>query len=639
MQSLHQLFLRFMNEYRDELEDARKTKKYARPFGDLVRNDIKESLERIVPPERYQVKGSVGVGAWTDVPWIAVFHTRITRSAQRGVYIVYLLNKDKKELYLTLNQGATIASKEGKVLPNEKLPFMGITSVDSRKTIENLTQRAKKIRELMGERSDMESGAIDTSSKAYNAGTIFYKKYTLKSLPDDEGLEKDLRLFIEIYEQYFQIFYGDQGGKKIQGEGKSKENDTQSEGYLRPGQGREKNGVETGTKETAETVSAKEYVEEIYTYLRIRGMEIEKELIKNIYLSLRTKPFLILAGVSGTGKSRIARLFAEAAGGRFQLIPVRPDWSDPTDLLGHVNLDGNFVPGILTEFLYEANSPVNQDIPYFVCLDEMNLARVEYYFSDFLSVMETRERVKSGRIETEKIFSAADLGKRQEDRERYGNLIISDNVYFIGTVNVDETTFPFSKKVLDRANTIEFSYIDLMAGLEKEGEIIKEKKDEQTVRRSNAYLWNKYVQFQDCWPGNHPKEIRKMVQMLTRLNEVLANINARIGYRVRNEIAYYLSYALDEQLFVFEEAMDLELMQKILPRIQGSGQGMTDTLRGVLKVLAPERDFGENNLWEEVSQYIEEKEEQGGVIYEKSIRKILFMIRRLEQDGYTSYWL
>ncbi|MGG3308557.1 hypothetical protein ABER23_14140 [Paenibacillus lautus] len=100
----------------------------------------------------------------------------------------------------------------------------------------------------------------------------------------------------------------------------------------------------------------------------------------------------------------------------------------------------------------------NQHKPYFVCLDEMNLARVEYYFSDVLSVIETQEW-KQDRIVTSKPINRESL--LPEDQTVYGDLSISDNMYLIGTVNMDQTTHPFSKRVLDRANTIEFNYIDL----------------------------------------------------------------------------------------------------------------------------------------------------------------------------------
>ena len=110
-----------MSEYETELSTAKKNEDYKRPFGKIVREDIAEKLREQIQTDVYKVKGSVGAGRWTDVPWIAVFDKRITTSAQKGVYIVYLLNKDTKELFLTLNQGATdIAQGDG---PSAYIPY------------------------------------------------------------------------------------------------------------------------------------------------------------------------------------------------------------------------------------------------------------------------------------------------------------------------------------------------------------------------------------------------------------------------------------------------------------------------------------------------------------------------------------
>jgi MoxR-like ATPase len=201
----------------------------------------------------------------------------------------------------------------------------------------------------------------------------------------------------------------------------------------------------------------------IHNYITSKGFYYTKDLITNFYLSLKTKPFVILSGISGTGKSKIVELFAQSVGAnrdnqRFKLIPVRPDWSDATDLLGYRNIENKFVPGIIIDAAYEAMK--NVDKPYFLCLDEMNLARVEYYFSDILSSMETRTIIDD-EIITQKLLSKAQFGKDERAYDKYGDVYIPQNLYIVGTVNMDETTFPFSKKVLDRANTMEFNKVDL----------------------------------------------------------------------------------------------------------------------------------------------------------------------------------
>ena len=153
-------------------------------------------------------------------------------------------------------------------------------------------------------------------------------------------------------------------------------------------------------------LSPKETVDCIKVYIASKGFSYSDNLIENFYLSLKSKPFTILAGTSGTGKTKLVKLFAEAIGaneanGRYKMVSVRPDWSDGSDLFGHTDLNGNFVEGpVCSAFDAAMNEP---DKPVFLCLDEMNLARVEYYLSDFLSVIESRARGDDGKITTSAI--------------------------------------------------------------------------------------------------------------------------------------------------------------------------------------------------------------------------------------------
>ncbi|MFW6229662.1 MAG: DUF3578 domain-containing protein, partial [Halanaerobium sp.] len=150
---------------------------------------------------------------------------------------------------------------------------------------------------------------------------------------------------------------------------------------------------------------------------------------------------------------------------------------------------------------------------YFVCLDEMNLARVEYYFSDFLSIMETRRKGQSGSIATSKLLSEKDFVS-EDDKDNYAGLIIPDNLYIVGTVNMDETTHPFSKKVLDRANTIEFSEINLLdySLVSNEQEI-----DIESTEVSNDFLRSDYIILNDC-----SKEDNKIIsEVVEKLQEII----------------------------------------------------------------------------------------------------------------------
>lgn len=365
-------------------------------------------------------------------------------------------------------------------------------------------------------------------------------------------------------------------------------------------------------EEEVVNLNTKDALAEIKNYIFARGFDYPDGLIENFYLSLKSKPFVILAGTSGTGKTRLVKLFAEAIGAAFKLVSVRPDWSDGSDLFGHTDLNGNFVAGpVCSAFETAINEP---NRPVFLCLDEMNLARVEYYLSDFLSVIESREK-ENGHIVTE--------GIAQYEKG------IPENLYIIGTVNMDETTFPFSKKVLDRANTIEFSYVDLMPK-QRTGESFAPQK------LPNSFLCTDYlVLATDC--AEDKDLVERICTELQALNVKLVKANAHVGFRVRDEIVFYmLNNEKAGNLLTYEQAMDNEIMQKILPRIQGSSMAIKALLIDMFKFCMGSGsgiDADTGNVGEQM------KNAAVSAKYPESAKKIGYMMARFEDDGFTSYWL
>ena len=380
--------------------------------------------------------------------------------------------------------------------------------------------------------------------------------------------------------------------------------------------------LEEGEEEVPE-LSIKESMELIKEYIASKGFSYNDELIENFYLSLKSKPFVILAGTSGTGKTRLVRLFAEAIGANYKLVSVRPDWSDSSDLFGHVNLKGEFVPGAIIDYIHEAAKPENINIPYFLCLDEMNLARVEYYLSDFLSIIETRHR-EDGRVVTDEIIldKAASV--------TYGKVILPENLYVIGTVNMDETTFPFSKKVLDRANTIEFSYVDLVPDFSEALEAA------EAQNCKNDFLKTDYITLMSDTATEDRQFVSDICLELQEINEILQRAQAHIGYRVRDEIVFYMLNNKKAELLDTNLAFDNEIMQKILPRIQGSSASIKDMLCELFKKCAGDyTGLSQASVSEQMQVYVETKDCK----YKKSAEKICYMMRRFEEDGFTSYWL
>ena len=318
-------------------------------------------------------------------------------------------------------------------------------------------------------------------------------------------------------------------------------------------------------------LSNKQLINHIHSYIKSKGFFYTKEEVTNLFLSLKTKPFVILSGISGTGKTKIVQWFAESVGateenGQFVLIPIRPDWNDGSDLLGYTDIKGDFIKGPLTKAILQAEK--NPNDPYFVLLDEMNLARVEHYFSDILSVMESR-KWQDGKMVTSTL-----LRDESENKE----IKLPTNLYIIGTVNMDETTYPFSKKVLDRANTIEFNRVELsnLAFLEEQNDV-------ESIAVGNSMFQSKYLHLKDLYLAN-PELVQKVTAELENINKSLQLTNAHIGYRVRDEICFYLDYNEHSELMPYEMAFDHCILQKILPRISGSDTRVEQLLMGLYRL-------------------------------------------------------
>lgn len=286
-------------------------------------------------------------------------------------------------------------------------------------------------------------------------------------------------------------------------------------------------------------------------YIKSAGFSFPDEMIKNYYVCLKTKPFVILAGLSGTGKTQISRLLAKALGAKYFLVAVSSSWTSDADLMGAWDAKTNqYVDTKFTQVIRYAIDAYQKNKPelIFVCLDEMNLARVEHYFAKFLSAME---------------------GTAVEDRkivlEGPGEILLwPPNLFFVGTVNMDETTYNFSDKVLDRANSIEFtvSVDDLF-------------RDSIKGTPPDPIAFS-YQQFTTCRRDLHDPAIQDVARRwrgeIVHIWKVLEPYYFQFGFRVRDEIELFL---LNSQGLLDERtAFDLQIKQKILPKIQGSGESL-----------------------------------------------------------------
>ena len=374
--------------------------------------------------------------------------------------------------------------------------------------------------------------------------------------------------------------------------------------------------------------------------------------------AIRTKPFLLLAGISGTGKSRIVRELAfmtcpkelqdedGTTPGNYCMIEVKPNWHDSTELLGYYSSfnGGGYRFTKFDRFVVKAW--LNPDVPFFVCLDEMNLAPVEQYFAEFLSVLETRSRDWEGNVVTGALVDKQyfkDDTKMKEDLGLDGaddwtikvrsdlvnkGLTLPPNLISIGTVNMDDTTYQFSRKVIDRAMTIEMNGGEL-SQMFGNSNSLKYRSDEDVVKL--GMFKAPYINADEVierYQSQAQIIKEKLPKKLEAVNTALKDTPFQVSYRVLNELVIYLGALMDEATAkgeaidddalptLIDQAMDQITLMKILPRIEGD----EDMFR---------RSGGTNVLKTLQSLFPEDTD---------SYRKLEEMADRLNRTGFTRFW-
>ncbi len=405
---------------------------------------------------------------------------------------------------------------------------------------------------------------------------------------------------------------------------------------------------------------------EILKELESAKLHFPRELLANYLLALRTKRFAILTGISGTGKTQIAMAVSKALGGeeRGVVVPVRPDWVDNRGLLGYLNpLTGEYAVTPLLKLLLAARQEEERATdeepppPFFVILDEMNLARVEHYFSDFLSALESGEGIP---LHDSRKVEAGESGP-QVPRE----LCVPGNIFFTGTVNVDETTYMFSPKVLDRAFTIEFNRVDLRAfGSEEavDGSDGAAKKPGLGLAAADSRLRltphkkpdrDHWVAFRELARGRYRDR-------LLDLHGMLEDDHRHFGYRVANEIARFVTLAKEwDGKEGLGPAFDLAVLQKVLPKLHGTQGELERILERMFhfavygsRPSTAGRARADRADWRVTNGHLErvpasgssgdagsptEADPDADVVLPRTGAKIWRMLKLLEQRGFTSF--
>jgi len=607
------------------------------PTAVIFRADLKKSIENIAhrSNKELKVKASVGAGNWANVPWISILDTRITTTTQSGIYPVYLFCADGSGFYLSLNQGTTAPTRE-----------LG-TGNAQRQAIELKLQLLNNIPELSTwENDSLNLHATTNLGKSYEPTNISAKYYPADDIPSDEELIKDLEWLLSLYDKCVSF------------------------------------------------LSNKEH-----PILDIKN--IPKFNPSSLY-----KPFLLLAGISGTGKTRFIReqVYHYPDQKNYCLIPVRPDWHEPSDLLGYISrISGKkeYVSTPVLHFItqawihiFECVGEVRADgkiglsqeqldhiPPFWLCLDEMNLAPVEQYFADYLSVLETRHWYTSSELtafngiegveydylyqcdpllKADTLRQQLDENARTELTEKLGldlnialhqeiwasfcqhGIAIPFNLMVAGTVNMDETTHGFSRKVIDRALTFDFN--------------------EFFPNDFDAYfapaLQPKRLGYPTWSDGRAITDIPELEQLskesvtfLKAVNGILQQSPFELAYRALNELMLALLAHRPANTAELVAIWDDFMMCKVLPRIEGDSDKLrshqaadSDLLTDLEKVLAEQ--FGSH--WDNTRPDLfnckvtaageDSAPAEPPHVPCRSKKKLAWMKERLARQCFTSFW-
>jgi hypothetical protein len=358
--------------------------------------------------------------------------------------------------------------------------------------------------------------------------------------------------------------------------------------------------------------------------LEASGLIFQEKTITRFISSLLTKSFVILSGLSGSGKTKLAQAFVQwicQDESQYCIVPVGADWTNREPLLGYPNAlktDEYIKPdnGAL-DVIIEANN--HSELPYFLILDEMNLSHVERYFADFLSVMESKGEIS--------LFAEGTVNNGVPAK-----LSLPANLFIIGTVNIDETTYMFSPKVLDRANTIEFRVTkDEIENFFANQKVV----DMNKLKTQGASMSQSFLELAEKtkFEGLDLTDIHKT---LLSFFEQLKKTGAEFGYRSATEIIRLINQltVIDTDLSA-DEKLDIAIMQKLLPKLHGSRRKLCPVLITLGGFCVDKTKV--ENVEKDVFTKDDFDFESDGVVYPISLEKITRMYKGAIENGFASY--
>lgn len=375
-------------------------------------------------------------------------------------------------------------------------------------------------------------------------------------------------------------------------------------------------------------MTVNEMIKNASTYISSKGYQLADGLTENLFLGLQTKSAVLLAGDTDIPKAIIARLFAQALGadeenGRFKMLQVQPDWLAPSDLYGRVNLEGVFLPGAIIDFLKQAQQ--DPDNPYFLCMDGIGISSAEYYLNDLVSGLLAKHVPQQERL-CKPLVTEAYFREDTTAAQKYGTICTPENLYLIGTVHMDQASFPLNQRFLDRVHTIRVLPEDITVPAQTQ--------EVAAQAIPNSVLMPHFTGYER--EGEYWHSILEYFAIFQQINSILTKARAYVEYTLRDQVVVYLMHNKRAGLMDEDMAMDLSLIQYVLPRLQGSKKMVMDALCRLFAYCAGTgTEAGEGNCGE---QFLAAAK-MPGCKYPRTAETLAQMVCKCEKDDFTSLWL
>lgn len=516
------------------------------------------------------VKASIGIGNLTYIPWISF--TGYDQKTSNGIYPVLLYYSNTQILIVSYGISTTNTPRASWNLPNPK-------TIGEYFKEHNIPQR--------------------NVEKKYN-NSFIHSVYTIPIINNEIDtsrfeVDKILESLNNICHLYQKIF-------------DNLPEDINDEAFVDP-------PIDTANEDIPMNDDTF-HIPTLIGAIKKTGLLYEDKLIQRYACSLLTKPFVILSGLAGSGKTQLALAFArvmsENVDQQLCVVPVGADWTNREPLLGYPNAlkQGEYLLPESGSLQIMMRALENPEKPYFLVLDEMNLSYVERYFADFLSALESNQEIP--------LWDKSD----ECDSEVPAKIALPKNLFIIGTINVDETTYMFSPKVLDRANVIEFKIKD------DEMERFLKQDMNININAANGLCANMGLDFVKISTNKKTESGEFAQKTLIEFFKELKKVNAEFGYRSATEIYRFIANAkVCAEGMKDEEILDAAIVQKLLPKLHGSRKKLEPALKALWK-LCMNNDHTTEPITLDNLEYAK---------FPESADKIQRMMQTALENGFTSF--